>query len=88
MTYCKDCVKTGYCFDLRKSDTESIACHKFQDKNYKNYSRDSDCDAVTDGAFGDTPGTLSGVDHNRKARDIDSIYQNKKNQSADAGREE
>ena len=79
MIYCKECVKTTFCNDSRKSHSISVACHKYKDKNYKNYSRDRDCDSVTLGAFGAPGKTIEGNDRNRESRDVERIAQNMPN---------
>jgi hypothetical protein len=73
MVYCKECVKTNYCFDMRKRRAGSLDCHKFKDRDYNDSSRDGDCDSVAEGAFGDSKGIFSGLDRNIKFRNVEGL---------------
>ena len=73
MVYCKECVRESYCSDMRKSHTGSLDCHKFKDSDYNDSSRDSDCDFVSEGAFGDSKGVFSQTDRNTKFRNVEDV---------------
>jgi len=76
MVYCKECVLTGHCSDLRKNATESIICHKFKDRSYNNSSSDADCDSVTEGFLGDAVDNSPESKRNKKFRDVESPSNN------------
>ena len=76
MVYCKECVSESFCSDMRKSPAGNLDCHKFKNSDHNNSSRDSDCDSVSEGAFGDAKGVFSQTDRNTKFRDVEAVFPN------------
>ncbi|MFA5840041.1 MAG: hypothetical protein WC890_05225 [Candidatus Margulisiibacteriota bacterium] len=73
MVYCKACVNTTHCSDLRKSETDSIVCHKYKDRNYNVSSRNKDCDSLDVGAFGNPGDNFPDSDRNKMFRDVEDV---------------
>jgi hypothetical protein len=61
---------------MRKSSYDSIACYKFKDCDYNNCSHDSDCDSVSEGAFGNVRGVFFGLGKNNAFRDVERVTSN------------
>ena len=73
MVYCKECVRSGRCFNSGKTLQDSIECHKYKDRNYNSCSSDGDCDAVSERTFGNLVGIFAGLDRNNIFRDVERV---------------